>query len=478
MTELKRQRIRDPVHDLIEFDEGDGFESMLWRVVQTEPFQRLRRIRQLGFSELVYPGATHTRFAHSLGVFHTARQLMRIVDLYAPRTPRERIQREAALAASLVHDVGHGPFSHAFEAIGKRFKWSLVADHEAHSDSLIRSTERGGIGEVLNGYRPGFADVVADVLRRGPETVYGSIVSSQFDADRLDYIRRDGLMTGTRLARVDFEWLLANLEIGELPRQTANGPEEAQTGQLPRPKTLVLGPKAIYAAESFLVGLFQMYPTVYLHKTTRGAEKLAQFVLSRVAMMVARGEVGAIGLPENHPLIVFFKNPESLSALSNLDDPIVYGAFSMLRASSDSLIAEFSSRLLSRRLFKSIDLLAMAKTSLPRETEDGYEKAIKRFRGVVEEKIDAWKQEGLNRDGRILLDYSDRKIYRNMGEELSLNDIWIREGGRLVRLRERSESVRAIGTFFAIRAYVDEDDEEARRFVEGCVSAAIKGEAS
>ena len=77
MTELKRQRVRDPLHDLIEFDEGDGFESMLWRVVQTAPFQRLRRIRQLGFSELVYPGATHSRFIHSLGVFHTARQLMR-----------------------------------------------------------------------------------------------------------------------------------------------------------------------------------------------------------------------------------------------------------------------------------------------------------------------------------------------------------------------------------------------------------------
>ena len=131
MPEFKRQRVRDALHDLIEFDGGDGFESMLWRVVQTPPFQRLRRIRQLGFSELVYPGATHTRFAHSLGVFYTARQLMKIVDLYASRTPEERIQREAALAACLVHDVGHGPFSHAFEAIGMRFDWSLVAEHES-----------------------------------------------------------------------------------------------------------------------------------------------------------------------------------------------------------------------------------------------------------------------------------------------------------------------------------------------------------
>jgi HD superfamily phosphohydrolase len=478
MAEFKRQRIRDPLHDLIEFDEGDGFESMLWRVVQTAPFQRLRRIRQLGFSELVYPGATHTRFAHSLGVFHTARQLMRIVDLYAPRTPEERIQREAALVASLVHDVGHGPFSHAFEAIGERFGWSLVADHEQHSDLLIRSTEQGGIGEVLNGYRPGFADVVADVLRRGPETIYGSIVSSQFDADRLDYIRRDGLMTGTRLARVDFEWLLANLEIGELPRQAANGPEEAQTGQLPRPKTLVLGPKAIYAAESFLVGLFQMYPTVYLHKTTRGAEKLARFVLERVATLFAKEETATVGLPQDHPLAVFFKNPNSSRALSDLDDTVVYSAFSTLRTSRDPLIANFSTRLLSRRLFKSIDLLAMARPDLPREGDEAYEKAVTRFRGVVEGRIDEWRGEGADREGRILFDFAERKIYKKMGEEPSLNDIWIREGGNLVRLRERSGSVRAIGTFFGIRAYVDEGDEEAHRFVEECVSTAAKGEAS
>jgi uncharacterized protein len=285
MAELKRQRIRDPLHDLIEFDEGDGFESMLWRLIGTQPFQRLRRIRQLGFSEFVYPGATHSRFIPSLGVFHTARQLMRIVDLYAPRTPAEKIQREAALAAALVHDVGHGPFSHAFETIGKKFGWKLISDHENHSEALIRSTTPGGIGEVLNGYRPGFADLVATVLRRGPETVYGSIVSSQFDADRLDYVRRDRLMTGTRLARIDFEWLLANLEIGDLPRTS-------QT-EVPRRRTFVLGPKANYAAETFVVGLFQMYPTVYLHKTTRGVEKLAQFALGRVAELVREGKAGA-----------------------------------------------------------------------------------------------------------------------------------------------------------------------------------------
>ena len=271
MPDLKRQRVRDPLHNLIEFDEGDPFERMLWRVVKTAPFQRLRRIRQLGFSDFVYPGATHSRFIHSLGVFHTARQLMRIVSRYVPDQPGEHINAEAALAAALVHDVGHGPFSHAFEPLGKLLGWKLAGEHENHSEALIRLTEPGAIGAILNGYHEGFAGMVADIVRGGPATVYRSVVSSQFDADRLDYVRRDRLMSGTHLAGVDFEWLIANLEIGELPPDN--------TGI--RRQTFVLGPKANYAAESFVVGVFQMYPTVYLHKTTRGAEKLAQAIPRR-----------------------------------------------------------------------------------------------------------------------------------------------------------------------------------------------------
>lgn len=464
MPELKRQRIRDPLHNLIEFDEGDAFERMLWRVVKTAPFQRLRRIRQLGFSDLVYPGATHSRFAHSLGVFHTARQLMRIVKRYVPDNPEAHVNADAALAAALVHDVGHGPFSHAFEAVGRQLGWKLVGEHEDHSEALIRSTESGAIGAILNGYVDGFAETVAGIVRGGPATVYRSVVSSQFDADRLDYVRRDRLMSGTQLAGIDFDWLIANLEIGELP------PDD--TGV--RRQTFVLGPKAIYAAEGFVASLFQMYPTVYFHKTTRGAEKLFQTMLLRVANLIADGATTETGLPENHPLTKFFKKPENLETLADLDDSVVLGALPLLRQSGDPLVKEFSVRLQTRRLFKTIDLGPLIIEAIVDQSGKYDERDFLKLQEQVTERIDDWRNR-TDGQGRVLLDATTRKPYKPIEEEGPMNQIWIREGDKLVDIRDRSHSVAAIGTFRAFRAYVAEGDDVARQVVSEAVSSTLKG---
>jgi HD superfamily phosphohydrolase len=174
----KPQRVRDPVHNLIEFGSGQ-FESTLWRVIQSRPFQRLRRIRQLGFSEFVFPGATHTRFAHSIGVFHTARQLMGVIRKYVAAHPDQQFkdrQAEYALAAALLHDVGHGMFSHAFEAVGKEFGWPM-ARHEEVSQQIIRNSE---ITEILDDeFGKGYAGNVAAIIAQGiPDNLYGSVVSS------------------------------------------------------------------------------------------------------------------------------------------------------------------------------------------------------------------------------------------------------------------------------------------------------------
>lgn len=171
MPEIKPQRVRDPLHDLIEFDAGQ-FEHMLWRVIQTPPFQRLRRIRQLGFSEFVFPGATHTRFSHSIGVFHVARQLMHLIGRHVSASGRQYKEHQAhvALAAALVHDVGHGMFSHAFEKVGKALNIPL-AHHEAVSERLIRESEIAE--EFEKEFGVGFADQVANVISTGkPGNLY------------------------------------------------------------------------------------------------------------------------------------------------------------------------------------------------------------------------------------------------------------------------------------------------------------------
>ena len=310
----KAQRIRDPLHNLIEFRSRNQLEQTLWRVIRTRPFQRLRRIRQLGFSEFVYPGATHTRFAHSIGAFHTARNLMEVIQAHIRSGDGEvqDVQQTVALAAALVHDVGHGMFSHAFEDVGKKLSLKM-ADHEHVSDFLIRNSE---IGHELAELGSGFANDVAEVTGRGrPGGLYDAVVSSQFDADRLDYMQRDRLMTGVRNSGIDFVWLINNLVLAEVPF----GSDEEKGGKV---QTFVLSAKAIHEAETYILSLFQLYPTVYFHKATRGAEKLFSQIMMQLVKLARDGSVAQAGLPANHPIIRFALEPENIDNVLALDDTV------------------------------------------------------------------------------------------------------------------------------------------------------------
>jgi HD superfamily phosphohydrolase len=216
----KLQRIRDPLHDLIIF-EGNDFEGLMWEALNSREFQRLRRIKQLGFSELVYPGATHTRFAHSVGVFHVARQLASLIQTRIDDFDPDRAN--VAMAAALVHDVGHGPFSHAFEDAMKHLDKGKEQKPKRHelwtSDIVSGDTE---LGSILSKRGTKFRDDVALLLaNESPTDIYSAIVSSQFDADRLDYVRRDRLMTGAQHGGFDYPWLLANLEVDKIPLRLA-----------------------------------------------------------------------------------------------------------------------------------------------------------------------------------------------------------------------------------------------------------------
>lgn len=448
----KLQRVRDPLHNLIEF-EADEFEDAMWRVVQTKSFQRLRRVKQLGLSELVYPGATHSRFAHSLGVFHTARMLMKIAEARLGKASLKESKARHALAAALVHDVGHGPFSHAFEAVGKRLDLPM-ADHERISDRLIRE---GEIAEVLNELGSGFSIDVADVIKSGPGSIYSAVVSSQFDADRLDYMRRDRMMTGTQHGAIDFNWLMANLEVGKV----AYGVDQEQVGEA---ETFVLGPKAVYAAESYVLGLFQLYPTVYFHKTTRGAEKIFAELLFRIVTLVRDGDVRGTGLPSRHPLVGFAKNPEQLERIIALDDATVWGALSFLADASDETVRTLALRLRDRQLYKCIDVRERLLNKLGEGAND---EVVEQACQNVEAKISDWVATRTDNTPTIITDRAEREPYKRFQESKGpLNQIRIKTStGELVDLVKRSKVVAAITTFKLYRVYVS-DDAQARKFVE------------
>lgn len=203
MSEPRTQRLRDPVHGLIVFESSQALDQLAWRLIDTPEFQRLRRIKQLGVSEFVFPGATHTRFAHSIGVFHTARRLVRIIDreLSSAGAEPDSARAEVAVIAALLHDVGHGPFSHTFERVQK--SRGVGKRHEVWTAEIIRNPG-GGIAPLLRAHWEDgtFCDQVAALLEaEDPVDIYHAVVSSSFDADRLDYLRRDRLMTGTGAGR-------------------------------------------------------------------------------------------------------------------------------------------------------------------------------------------------------------------------------------------------------------------------------------
>lgn len=438
----KPQRIRDPLHDLIEFDTSD-FEQLMWEVVNTDEFQRLRRVKQLGFSELVYPGATHSRFAHSIGVFHTARKL---TDVIAARTGHTGSGRsDVAKAAALVHDLGHGPFSHAFEdAIRQidRRKGGKPKKHELWtSDILLGDTEVGATLSKLGG---SFLSDVAKLLTSEiPSDIYHAVVSSQFDADRLDYMRRDRLMTGAQHGGFDFSWLIANLEVK--PIHLATDGEVFQEVD-----SLILGTKALQAAESYVLGLFHLYFTVYFHKATRSAEKMLSAILARVAHLVEHDDVAKTGLPSTYPVIEFLST-RSLSAYLRMDDFVVWSALTMMRDAPDPICSDLSRRLLDRRLYKAIDV---------GELLDG--EPLMAFRA----RIQAMRNDGELQDLEVIEDQASRNPYKRRSEDspeaLSKIHIWSGRDKAVVDLAARSDVVKQLQERRIYRVYVRDEDAKAK----------------
>lgn len=331
---MRPKLFRDPVHDIITFDQSDPVEQIVFRLIQTSAFQRLRRIRQLGFANLVYHGAEHSRFAHSVGVLHVARRICAALDL----DPADRLE---VLCAAALHDVGHGPFSHAIERV------THVA-HEQYSQ-LIVEDEDGELHRILTEADATLPARVAAYF--GPRDAFPpakrmllDIVSSQLDADRLDYILRDGLATGVKIGVFDFERILAMFQIHE--RTTKDGGVS---------RRLAVNHRAREAVEGYLIARFHMFKQVYLHKAVRAAEKMLEAVLQRAAALIEGGHQFDAPLDASVQRLL---TGDALSATQylTLDDTDIWMALKRWRHDADEILARLSTGLLDRDLYKTLQL--------------------------------------------------------------------------------------------------------------------------
>lgn len=343
---------RDPVHQLIRIAPEDSF---LLDLIDTPEFQRLRRIRQLGVSWLTYHGAEHSRFVHSLGVLNFAQRIIQNLQqrygrgdkVYKTLAKHDRLIK----AAALLHDVGHGPFSHMLERAFKK------KHHEERTVELILS-KRSEIHGVLNaaGLKP---DDVASVIRKDfPQKLVVDIVSSQLDADRMDYLLRDSYCTGVGYGEYDPNWLLHAMCVGSVKG------DSNQSHQ----KLCLDRRRGVYAAERFVVSRLHMYQQVYMHRVTRGFEVLMLNLFSAAAHCAKKHDRLPAGTP---PLVEkYFKNGGDLSPVEFLrfDEAQVTSALHAWSAASTSecrTLSRLSSAFLNReRVYASVDIEIKAGTLL------------------------------------------------------------------------------------------------------------------
>lgn len=308
---------RDPVHGDLQLPLG-----VVGDLIDHPDFQRLRRIRQLGVCYTTFHGAEHTRFQHTLGACWLAFQVLRNWTLQEQMEFSEQ-ELQATLCAALLHDVGHGPFSHALEHI-----FSSV-DHESIGWELIRTRFRPILDR--HGVEP---EMIISILRGDhPRAVLHDLISGQLDVDRMDYLQRDSLYTGTRYGLFDGQRILSSLvPVFDLERGC---------------EVLAVDAKATEAVEAFFFARYFMHWQVYFHRTVRASEFLLRSILAR-----AREQLAKIEIPGSLRYLFEGPSPTFLAAFVESDDTDVLQAIKIWSRGSESVLADLCQRFLSRRLPK------------------------------------------------------------------------------------------------------------------------------
>jgi HD superfamily phosphohydrolase len=321
--ENKKKIINDPVHGFIALH-----SELIFDIINHPVFQRLRRIKQLGLTELVYPGASHTRFHHALGAMHL--MSIALATLRSKGHEISEVEYDAALLAILLHDVGHSPFSHALEH-------SILDNIQHEKVSLL-------LMKYLNQeFDNQLATAIAIFSNQYPRRFFHQLVSSQLDMDRLDYLQRDSYFSGVVEGNIGADRMIRMLELQD--------------------DEIVVEEKAIYSIEGFLNARRLMYWQVYLHKTAVAVEQMLIAIIKRVKYLLQFG----VDVPATPVLLFFLENKIGLSdflatnqtydslALQNfiqLDDYDVWGSIKLWATHPDKVLAMLSNMLLKRQIFK------------------------------------------------------------------------------------------------------------------------------
>lgn len=314
----KKKIINDPLYGFIHLK-----SELVFDIISHPFFQRLRYIKQLGLTDLVYPGALHTRFQHALGAMHL---MTRVVDhLRFKGVDISDEESEAAQLAVLLHDVGHGPFSHALEH-------SILpgVKHESISYLLM---------SALNDEFNGALDLALRIFRNSySRKFFHQLVSSQLDLDRLDYLNRDCFFSGVQEGTIGVDRIILMLSVHN--------------------DQLVVEEKGIYSIENFLNARRLMYWQVYLHKTTVAAERMLVNLMRRAQVLKRAGEAVPASdslsffLSQGVTLDVLKNNKDALRAFGQMDDHDIWGAIKVWRNHNDRILAMLCDMLTERRLFQ------------------------------------------------------------------------------------------------------------------------------
>ncbi len=316
-TKLSRTLVfRDPIYGYIKVD-----YKVIKELIDTKEFQRLRRIRQLSGVSEVFPTAEHSRFTHSIGAYEVAREILEEAEGASSISEYEQL---LLLVTSLLHDIGHGPYSHAFEAI-------TSISHEEIGCAIIESSDTQ-VNEVLVKYNINPKDITNILLHEGKYPLLESLTSSQIDVDRMDYLARDAYFTGATYGSIDRQRLIRSMIIKD--------------------NKVFFRSSAVNSLENYIMARYHMYWQVYYHEAAKGYDLLLESLYKRIYDVYKNKNQIDINA---YDLINFMNDNTNLKSFLNLDDGYISGLVKQLVESSDVVLSDLARSLESRKLFRGLE---------------------------------------------------------------------------------------------------------------------------